>query len=436
MSSYLTLKRATRIGAALAAASLTLTACGSSDNSDDAKATGGDSSASSPSSAAKLTGDPIKIGYVASESGAQSQNGLGAKAVAHAWQEYTNANGGVLGHPVQIDMVDSKNTVPGATSAAKAFLKDDSVDAIFMTDLVAEGALNQLFTNTPVAVLSGGGSADTFWSKVPGVFQDVSGSDYTIKAYVDQAKAAGATSFGWAACAEVAVCNANGSKAMDYAKSVGLTPTGVQQVSATASDYTAQCLAFTGKQTDSIAFNIGYQVGTRFATDCLQQGYTGIFSVTNSGFDQGAFSKVAGFKAAGGTQGFPWWSSDPKVVAYRDAMKQYSPDGTYTSGNSTSIWSSFELLKKALENAKPTTINRSTVMDAMYTIKNETLGGLLPEPITYTKGQPSKPVSCNWLFTYNAGDSDPKSIEPDKSGNGASGDLASTCLGYLPGLGE
>ena len=410
-------------------AALALTACGSSNKSG-----GSTNTADSPStgSGSGLTGTPIKIGYIASESGPQAQNGIAAAGVAHAWQAYTNAHGGILGHPVDIVMTDSQNTVPGATSAAKSFLADSSIDAIMMTDLVAEGALNSTFANTPVAVLSGGGSSDIFWSHVPGAFQDVSGSDYTIKAYVDQAKAGGATKFGWAACAEVAVCAANGGIAMKYASSIGLQAEGVQQFSASASDYTAQCLAFIDKGTDSIAFNIGYPVGQRVATNCIQQGYKGAFSVMNSGFDQKTFSGVSGFKGVGSSNGFPWWSTNPAVQTYVSAMKQYSPSTTYSSGNSTSIWSTFELLKKALENTKPTTINRQTVMDAMYSIKNETLGGLLPQPITYTKGKPSTPVGCSWFFKFNAGDANPTSIAPAKSGNGASGDLASTCAGYLP----
>jgi branched-chain amino acid transport system substrate-binding protein len=423
-------KRALQFGALVASGCLVLSACGS-DGDDGASADTG-SGSSDNSSAPALSGDPIKIGYGASMSGAQAANGIGAKAVAHAWQEYTNAHGGVLGHPVEIDVVDTKNTVPGATSVAKTFLSDDSVDAIFLTDLVAEGAMVDTFKDTPVAVISGGGSSDLLWSNVPGVFQDVSGSDYTIKAYIDQAKAAGATNVGWAACAEVAVCQENGGKAMDYAESLGLKTSGTQLISASAADYTAECLSYIGKNTDSISFNIGYAVGTRFASDCLQQGYTGSFSVMNSGFDQDAFNKVPGFKSAGGTNGFPWWSDAAPVKTYRDAMKEYSPDGTITSGNSTAIWSSFELFKKALEDAKPSEINRQTVMDAMYSVKDETLDGLLPEPITFTKGQPSKPVGCNWQFTFNAGDDDPKSIAPtDTTGNnGAEGDLASTCSGY------
>ncbi len=425
----LTPKRAVQVGALVAAGCLTLSACGS-DSSADASAPSSDSGSSDGSSAPALSGDPIKIGYGASMSGPQATNGLGAQAVAHAWQEYTNAHGGVLGHPVEIDVVDTKNTVPGATSVAKTFLSDDSVDAIFLTDLVAEGAMVDTFKDTPVAVISGGGSSDLLWSALPNVFQDVSGSNYTIKAYVDQAKAGGATKFGWAACAEVAVCQENGGKAMDYAESVGLDTSGTQLISASASDYTAECLSFIGDGADSIAFNIGFATGTRFASDCLQQGYTGMFSVINSGFDQNAFDKVPGFKSTGGTNGFPWWADAEPVKIYRDAMAEYSPDGIVTSGNSTAIWSSFELLKKALTDANPSEINRETVLSAMNSVKDETLDGLLPSPVTFAEGQPSEPVGCSWLFTFNAGDDNPESIVPDESGNGAEGDLASTCIGY------
>ena len=364
-------------------------------------------------------------------SGPQAVNGLGAEAVALAWQEYTNSHGGVDGHPVEIEVIDTKNTVPGATAVAQGFLDDDSYDAIFLTDLVAEGAMAEMFTDVPVAVISGGGSSDLLWTSVPGVFQMVSGSDYTIKSYVDQAKSADGTAFGWAACAEVAVCQENGTKSMDYAESEGMEPVGTQLISSSASSYTAECLSFIGDGADAIAFNIGFATGTRFATDCLTQGYTGIFSVINSGFDQKAFGEVAGFRSTGGTQGFPWWSEAEPVKIYRDAMAEYSPEGTSTSGNSTSIWSGLELFKKAIENAKPTEITRETVKAAMYTIQDETLDGLLPQPVTFTEGEPSERVGCSWFFTFNAGDDNPESIEPDESGNGAEGDLASTCIGYL-----
>jgi branched-chain amino acid transport system substrate-binding protein len=424
-------KGATIVSALVAVSALAITACSSSKSKST---TGGNTGGNTSSSSGGATGTPIKIAYGASESGPQAANGLGAKGVAHAWQEYTNANGGINGHPVQFTVEDTKNSVPGATAAMKGFLADKSYAAVFLTDLVAEGALVDTVKGADVAIISGGGSSDLLWTSVPGVFQNVSGSNYTIKAYVDQAKIGGAKKFGWAACAEVAVCQENGKKALTYATTQGMGDAGEQLVSASATDYTAQCLAFIGKGADSIAFNIGYPVGARFATDCLQQGYKGTFSVINSGFDQKAFSKVNGFKSVGGTQGFPWWASDPQVQAYRDAMKKYSPDTATTSGNSTSIWSSLELFKKALTTAKPATIDRASVLAAMYSVKNETLGGLLPQPVTFTQGKPSDRVSCSWLFKYDGGQDNPTSIPPTgTSGNGASGDLASTCVGYLPG---
>lgn len=416
-----TLRRWAAPLAAVALMSVTLAACGGDDKGDS-------SAASADSSGPALTGDPIKIGYAASLSGPQAQNGTDGKGVADAWVKYTNNHGGVLGHPVQIDTTDTKNSLPGATSAIKQFQGDSSYSAIMLTDLVADTQLADTVKGTDIAVLSGGGSGDALWETTPGAFQDVSGGTYVMKPYAKVAEVAGAKDYAVAACEEVASCAQGGKLSTDFAKTLGLEDGGVASVSSTASDYTAECLSFQSKGVDAVGMVIGYPVAARLMTNCLQQGYTGIFTAANSGFDQKTFDKVSGAKIGGTTQGFPWYADDPAVQTYVDAMKEYSPDASYQSGNSTAIWSTLELLKKALEDAKPTTIDRSTVMDALYQVKDETLGGLLPQPITFTKDQPSPAVTCSWLFTYNAGDDDPKALPVEESGNGADGDLASTCL--------
>ncbi|MFE5699349.1 ABC transporter substrate-binding protein [Rhodococcus koreensis] len=416
-------RRTARVVGALAAlATVALAGCGADNTSGSEQTPVG---ADSPAPA--LSGTPITIGYAASMSGAQASNGLSGKAVAHAFQEYTNAHGGILGHPVEVTVTDTKNTVPGATSVVKGFMGDSDVDAVILTDLVAESAMTDTLKNTDVAVISGNGATNVPWSTVPGLFQDVSGAEYAARVFADVAKAAGTEKLGWAVCSEVANCQENSDKGSAYAETLGVAPVGTQLISASASDYTAPCLSFAGKGTDGIAMYAGYTTGTRFATDCLRQGYSGTFLTANSGFDQSAFGKVSGFKSYGSTEGFPWWADDPAVATYRDAMAKYSPDGAWQSGNATAIWSSFELFRKALDDAKPATIDRGTVMDAMYQVKDETLGGLLAQPVTYTKGEPSRPVECSWFLKFDAGDDEPTSIAPAKSGNGATGDLASTC---------
>lgn len=416
-------KRLAALGALLAAGALVVSGCstGSSANSGSDDLGG-------------LPGPPIVIGYAASQSGAQASNGLAGAAVAQAWQKATNASGGINGKPVQIKITDTKNTTTGASAALRQLTQDKGVSAIMLTDLVAEGSLVPMMKDAGVAFLSGGGSSDDAWFNVPGTFQDVTGSLYTIKGYAEAAKLGGATAFGWAACAEVATCSAHTDPANAYAASIGMKAGGGQQIASTATNYTAQCLAFKNKGVDGIALNVGIDTGVRFMGDCIQQGYNGVFSAMNSAFDQQKINGVTGAKIAGSTQGFPWWANNPQVAAYRDAMKKYQPDAVWQGGQSTSTWTTLELFKKALENTKPAQVNRDTVLDAMYSIKNETLGGLLPQPITYTKGQGSPQVQCSWFFKYNAGDANPVSIPPtDKPGNGATGDLASTCVPFVEG---
>jgi branched-chain amino acid transport system substrate-binding protein len=426
-------KAAAALAAGLFAVSLLATACGSDD--EPAEASGGSGGGSGDSGgSSELTGEPIKIGYGVSASGPQAAVGLGGQGVAEAWEKYTNDNGGIDGHPVEITVVDTKNTVPGASSAVQGFVKDQDVDAVFLTDLVAEGALGDLFTANPdVAFISAGGSSDLVWTSLPGTFQVVSGSDYVEKAYADAGKAGGGSIYAWAACAEVAICQEGGERSVKYASEEDdMESAGVTLINSANASFTGECLAMMEKDADTIALNLAPPTGARLSTDCITQGFQGKFVVMDSGFDQAVFNEVPGFKSSGSSNGFPWWAEEEAPTAYRDAMAEYAPDAVWQSGNSTAVWASFEMLKKALEDAKPATVDRAAVLAALYQVKDETLGGLLAEPVTFTEGQPSKRVDCSWFFDYNAGDENPSLLPPDgESGNGESGDLASSCSGYL-----
>lgn len=415
-------RHVTQMGVAVAAGCLLLTACGTSTQTS----AGGDTG----STGGTATGSPITIGYVASESGPQANNGITGVATAQAWAQAVNAAGGILGHRIVLKVTDSKNTVPGAESAVRAYQSDSSVDVLLLTDLVAETAMKDDLANTNMAVLSGGGSADNVtWGHAPNLFQAVSGQSAVVQSMVQGAKSDGATNVGLAACAEVAVCAENAKPVGEYAAQLGMKSSGAQLISATATSYTPQCLAFQNAGTDSIAMNIGVEVGVRLIADCLQQGFTGTFDMPNSGFDQTKVSQVSGAKTVDSTQGFPWWADTPAVAAFRDAMQKYSPKVPYTSGQATSVWAELELFKKALETAQPAQITRDSILSAMYTVQNETLGGLLAQPITFTKGQNGATVLCLWNFKFNAGDKNPTLIPPTgPSGNGATGDLASTCV--------
>ena len=90
------------------------------------------------------------------------------------------------------------------------------------------------------------------------------------------------------------------------------------------------------------------------------------------------------------------------------------------------VWAELQLFKLAL-GTPSATVTPATVTTAYGKIKNQTLGGLLPQPITFTTGQPQPNVHCFWLYKWTAGQSTPTTTYSGTSGNGQSGALRSSC---------
>src|SRR5260370_40036311 len=79
------------------AAALAIAGCGSSGNSSPSATTGGGAGSS---------GSEIVIGSVGSYTGAQASSQAGVPMVLKAWPSWSNAHGGVRGHPGQLIIND------------------------------------------------------------------------------------------------------------------------------------------------------------------------------------------------------------------------------------------------------------------------------------------------------------------------------------------
>jgi branched-chain amino acid transport system substrate-binding protein len=87
------------------------------------------------------------------------------------------------------------------------------------------------------------------------------------------------------------------------------------------------------------------------------------------------------------------------VAQFRDAMTADGlSDDDYASSTATGAWSGLQLLAKASANL-PDAPTKDDVLNGLYSLKDETLDGLLA-PVTFTKGQPAAPRDCFWLLTY------------------------------------
>ena len=90
----------------------------------------------------------------------------------------------------------------------------------------------------------------------------------------------------------------------------------------------------------------------------------------------------------GGLNGFPWFVDAEPVQHFRDVMGANGVDEeTYGAPTVTATWASLELFRKVVvDNAATLGDNpdRAGLIAAYGTVADETLGGLLPNPVTFT----------------------------------------------------
>src|SRR5258705_5187173 len=76
------------------------------------------------------SGEPIKIGYGISQTGALAPNGKSALLAQKIWEEDVNAKGGLLGRPVKLVYYDDQSNPAMVPAIYQKLLDVDRVDII------------------------------------------------------------------------------------------------------------------------------------------------------------------------------------------------------------------------------------------------------------------------------------------------------------------
>jgi branched-chain amino acid transport system substrate-binding protein len=186
----------------------------------------------------------------------------------------------------------------------------------------------------------------------------------------------------------------------------GTTFTGTVQVAAAAPNYTAQCLDLINRSVNFVQLSVSPPVAARVVRDCDTQGYRGYFGASAAAVMPPLYD-TPGLKLAGGLNAFPWWVDDAPVKHYREVMAAQGVDQkAWAQPVATALWATGQLFTKAVSAAGGTPtdqVTRQTVLAAYGKVSNETLDGLLPQPITFTADKPAPPVDCYWLYQYQDG---------------------------------
>ncbi|MGX7678442.1 ABC transporter substrate-binding protein [Jatrophihabitans sp. DSM 45814] len=407
-------KRLIAVGA-VAIATAMVAGCSSSGSGTDA----GQAAAPTEVSASNLTKAPLVVGSISSDTGI-SGTGNAIPLTLRNWQNYVNANGGVNGHPVKVISKDDAGDPAKSITAVKSLVGDDHIIALLNFSNLGD-SWGSYVAQQKVPVLDASASIGFHYAKDANFFPTGTTVLSVVWGQTYAAKVAGAKSFGEFYCAEQAACAQAVPLVKGYATQNGLTFATAEAFSASAPDYTAQCLAMKNAKADAVELAGS---GTRIVDACAKQGYKPIWIVSSGSFNS-AMRENANFDGTAGNIGsFPWFLDVPATQEFRTAMKQYLPDfnGIDSLADMSGIWEAAKVFQKAAANVSDTPTS-SDIYTGLYSFKGETLGGLAP-PLTYVQGKPSV-VPCFFLIgvkdkAFVSSTGLKTSCQDDKGASGAS----------------
>ena len=354
--------------------------------------------------ASTVTGDPIRIGFVCSCSGAQS-HALGRTAdVAEAWAKSVNASGGINGHPVEVILKDDGLDAARSLQSVKELVENDKVMAISgEASLVSSSWVNYL-ADKKVPVV-GGLTFSTPYETSPDFFS--TGASLTLQEYgaYSLAKAQGAEKLGFLYCSDSPACKDSAGVAEKIVKGLGMEIVSAP-VSSTAPNYTAQCLQMRDEGVDALMILNSGPVQTRVLSSCAQQGYTPT-TVSSAGGSSDAWTQDPNFDGRLMASAIAPWQDEsvPGVRTFLDAIDTFAPDlrgSELFQQPAALVWAGLELFKAAAEGGGVGPQSTpADVRNGLYGLVDETLDGWTA-PLNFHEGETSS-VPCYFVMGIEDG---------------------------------
>jgi branched-chain amino acid transport system substrate-binding protein len=388
---------------------LAVAGCGSSSKSSSSKSssstTSSAASTSTPASASTSasttaatstpTGAPLRIGLICGCSGPTAGTAGGEPTIAAAWVNWTNAHGGINGHPVKVYVGDDMTNPTTSITQVKKLIEQDKVQTLVDGSYV-ETVWGPIAGKAGVPV-TGGNSTQPGFNLFPLFFPASGGFPATLYGMMALTHGAGKTKLGLVGQAGLPVVAALVKALESPAKTFGITVVPAGTVSVTQPNFTATCLNMKNSGADAAFVAMSSDIVVRLVRQCVLQGYKPQ-QVTTSNVVSNNFTAnpvMNGLISAQNNAPLGE-NSTPGMQEFNAAMQQYaaSLEKTTQWGEvAVNEWAGYELFKAAALAAHLTPSSPpSETVAGLYKLHDETLGGLAP-PLTFTPGQPTD-VPC------------------------------------------
>jgi branched-chain amino acid transport system substrate-binding protein len=326
----------------------------------------------------------IVIGSFGTSSGPIGAVFAPVQTATRAWVADVNARGGLDGHPVNVLYADDGGDGARALAIARRMVEQDKV--LFFLNLyqvtTSDAVIPYLEQKKVPVIMSGGGLPDEDHSEI--VFNPMVGGDLgwvsimieSLRALSDKRKVAVLY------CRETKACP-NGLRRMkENQDKLGVQVVYEAEVSIAQPDYTAEVLQARNSGAEVLANIADAASGVRIIRSALRQDWRPVFLATQAANDD-VTAKAPDLKGLiTVTQGTSPYMDGPWMADYRDAVAKHVPGGPL-GGTGAAGWAGVKLVEKIAPawGDEPTT---QKVIDSLYALKGETLGGLIP-PLTFPR---------------------------------------------------
>jgi branched-chain amino acid transport system substrate-binding protein len=351
--------------------------------------------------AGAATKGTVSVGIVCGCTGPLASSTSTSPQSYESWANAVNAKGGINGYKINVIVKDDQSSPANGLQDAQTLIQVDHVVALVdATD--TETAWAAFAKQEGVPVVGGFNlSIDDLTSS--NFFATGTTEDAFTLAEVLGGKKVHATKIAEFYCAEDPLCAEIVPVLKSTAAANGVSVVAVSEISAAQPNYTAQCLA--ARQAGATYVGIGESVTAveAMAADCSRQGYFPWYQIADGGVSK-SFTSAVGLntKSFGYETGLPFFDTTASaakkmIAAIKKTAPQILSNPNYNQDN-VSMYASAVLFGQALEAGtagKSGPVTTQEIYKGLYTIHNDTLGGLSP-PLTFKPNQPN-PVDC-WYW--------------------------------------
>jgi branched-chain amino acid transport system substrate-binding protein len=312
------------------------------------------------------------------------------------WVRSINEKGGVNGHHITLIVYDDGGDPARHRAQIREAVEQRHVMAFVMNGEAATGESSLDYITAKRVPVVGVTLAEAWAYKSPMYFPQGSAGDSVLWALVMSPRPLlqeGKRKLGWLVCVEAASCDR-----MDKLYAAGAARLGYEVVyrgkaSVAQPDYTAECLSAQRAGVQFFLFGLDSASIDRVALACSRQGYHPQWLAGHAMLvdRQKQNSNLAGLW--GTFPLFPYFQTGtPATDEYRRVMTQYGGSVPLGSGSATG-WAAAKLFEKAAAHL-PEPPTSQALLDGLWSIKDDTLGGLTAQPLTFQREQPATPRSC------------------------------------------